>query len=80
LRQVPQSDYTQMAQKMETYVLDQLIKDIRHVAQQKFGGDKAKKVRWLKYILDNNPRNFKKLEMTALREVWRELNGEEAKV
>jgi len=68
-----------MAQTLETHALNKLKTDVRYVAHKKFGNDKTKKLQWLKYILDNNPRGFKKLEMRAIEEVWRELNGKEAK-
>jgi hypothetical protein len=77
LRQVPQSDFTQMAQKMETYVLNQLKQRIRHILQEKYGEDVDAWKRSLTRLL-NNPGAFKDIEVAALREVWRELNGEEA--
>jgi hypothetical protein len=76
MRQVPQSDLKQMSKKLKQYILDNLKTSLRQALQKKYGDDVDAWNRSLTRLL-SNPVGFKNIEVTAIREVYEELNGEE---
>jgi len=61
-----------MVTTLTDYVLENLKKQVRTVARQKFGENVEAQMRWMKWIVDH-PGKLKAVEVRAVREVYEEL-------